>query len=511
MSDTQSKIEKRRQEARKRQELNKKRANAKIKHSTVQKIQVTCAVVIAVILLAALILPSMGITRRVLTAVTIGDTKISTAEYSYYYRSSFQNYYNTMVSYLGEDNVPIDTGRSLKKQDMSEDQTYADYFSSNAVNQLTELVVWASEAEKEGFTLPEESRQQLDDLMAQLEIAAQSSNMTVDSYLSANYGLGFNRDLFEKCAERELLVEAYKEAKYKSYSYTQDQLEDYYQENEKDFETVDFRIETFNQVEASEDTDGITADEAKAGAEAFVADNRTEQEFAEAARLRAQENMEEGEVAEDDSLATNVTYSSASQLDTNLAEWLFADDVKAGDSTVIESAAGTSFYAVYMVRTKERDETKTVDVRHILIQVSDTSDEEAMKEAKAEAESLLQQWKDAGATEEAFAELAAGNSDDSGSASEGGLYTGVKPGDMVSGFDDWCFDAARKKGDTGIVETEYGYHVMYYVQQNDQTTWQAKVEDSMRETDYSAFYEAASANYPVETHSLGIYFRNEPI
>jgi hypothetical protein len=34
---------------------------------------------------------------------------------------------------------------------------------------------------------------------------------------------------------------------------------------------------------------------------------------------------------------------------------------------------------------------------------------------------------------------------------------------MVEAFNDWCFDDERKPGDHGIVETTYGYHIMYYV------------------------------------------------
>ena len=34
---------------------------------------------------------------------------------------------------------------------------------------------------------------------------------------------------------------------------------------------------------------------------------------------------------------------------------------------------------------------------------------------------------------------------------------------MVTNFNDWCFDVARQPGDHGIVETEYGYHIMYFV------------------------------------------------
>ena len=33
---------------------------------------------------------------------------------------------------------------------------------------------------------------------------------------------------------------------------------------------------------------------------------------------------------------------------------------------------------------------------------------------------------------------------------------------MVSEFEDWSIDPARKEGDVGIVETTYGYHVMYF-------------------------------------------------
>ena len=34
---------------------------------------------------------------------------------------------------------------------------------------------------------------------------------------------------------------------------------------------------------------------------------------------------------------------------------------------------------------------------------------------------------------------------------------------MVQTFNDWCFDEARKTGDSGIVKTQFGYHIMYFV------------------------------------------------
>ena len=37
---------------------------------------------------------------------------------------------------------------------------------------------------------------------------------------------------------------------------------------------------------------------------------------------------------------------------------------------------------------------------------------------------------------------------------------------MVKEFNDWCFDDVRQPGDYGIVKTEFGYHLMFFVGSN---------------------------------------------
>ena len=106
--------------------------------------------------------------------------------------------------------------------------------------------------------------------------------------------------------------------------------------------------------------------------------------------------------------------------------------------------------------------TYCVDVRHILIQAEDAASADSMAAAKAKAEDLYDQWK-ADPTEENFINMAGTYTEDPGSQGTGGLYEDVYPGQMVTNFNDWCFDEARQPGDHGIVETEYGYHIMYFV------------------------------------------------
>lgn len=120
-----------------------------------------------------------------------------------------------------------------------------------------------------------------------------------------------------------------------------------------------------------------------------------------------------------------------------------------------------------------------VDVRHILIQPTQTDGaggytEEAWATCKEEAQKVLDLWLAGEKTEDSFAELANEYSVDPGSNTNGGLYQYVEEGDMVTEFNDWCFDASRAYGDYDLVKTTYGYHIMFYVK--NQPVWYAYAE-----------------------------------
>ncbi len=111
-------------------------------------------------------------------------------------------------------------------------------------------------------------------------------------------------------------------------------------------------------------------------------------------------------------------------------------------------------------RDAEPEKYDVVSVRHILVDEEET------------AKSILAQWESGEKTEDSFAALVADNSTDTGSVENGGLYENFTAGTMVAEFNDWCFDDARKPGDTGIVQTQFGYHVMYFVHRGLAPNWQ---------------------------------------
>ena len=159
-------------------------------------------------------------------------------------------------------------------------------------------------------------------------------------------------------------------------------------------------------------------------------------------------------------------------------------------------------------------ETHDVNVRHILIapetDAEGNASEEAMAAAKAKAEALLEEYLQ-NPTEENFAKLAEEHTEDPGSKENGGLYEGVYPGQMVQPFNDWCFDAARKTGDTGIVETAYGYHIMYFVRTEEQPHWEKVAESNLRSETINAQIEALLEEYPLTVRYADIVLAPLPI
>ena len=50
----------------------------------------------------------------------------------------------------------------------------------------------------------------------------------------------------------------------------------------------------------------------------------------------------------------------------------------------------------------------------------------------------------------------------------------------VTEFNDWCFAEGRKAGDTGIVLTEYGYHIIYFESYDELTFRDYMIDQTLR-------------------------------
>ena len=189
---------------------------------------------------------------------------------------------------------------------------------------------------------------------------------------------------------------------------------------------------------------------------------------------------------------------------------VFENEVTSTDEDGNQKTTVNGYYVVCYVGSTDNN-FALKNVRHILVSFTHDHDDteehdhseaeytdEEKAAAKAAAEELLAQWKSGEATEESFATLANENSDD-GDGTTGGLYENVYPGQMVTNFNDWVYDSSRKVGDTGIVESNYGYHVMYFVGDSDTTYRDYQITNELRQRDVDAWYsEITGSVTPVE-------------
>jgi len=92
-----------------------------------------------------------------------------------------------------------------------------------------------------------------------------------------------------------------------------------------------------------------------------------------------------------------------------------------------------------------------------------TCPEEAWVACEEEAQEMLAYWRKKNrGTEATFGETAHHQSRDTGTAANGGLYQGIRKGQMLAQIDAWCFDPARQTGDTVIMRSPYGVHILYF-------------------------------------------------
>lgn len=94
-------------------------------------------------------------------------------------------------------------------------------------------------------------------------------------------------------------------------------------------------------------------------------------------------------------------------------------------------------------------------VQHILIRVPPNSEPPAIAEARKKIDALLVRVN----KNEDFAKLAKANSQDPGSASNGGYYPPAKRGKYVTAFDSAAWSLAPG-AHTGVLETPFGFHIV---------------------------------------------------
>lgn len=357
------------------------------------------------------------------------------ANYYSLYSSYYYTQYSTFSSFL-KDMTGLDLSASLKTQYRGS-VTWFDYFMDLAEKDVSSYIALYSKAVDSGLYLTE------DDL-------ANIKTRTAEVDLS-DYGTGINAGDVENALKLKTLADIYKYTVADGTEITDAELGSYFDEHYTDYTYIDYMVYSFEY-----GTDGTvgTKDEAKSWADRAAASSDREGFEAIISEAVGKANAAD---AIDEAVITKKAFVASEAITK-----LFEKEMKENDTFITENTTDEDkgAYFVYMLlKSPYMDEEKTVDVRHILISSYEDDDEK-----KAEAERIYALFEASDGSEEAFAALARRYSEDESSLVRGGLYRRVQEGGTTSAaFDEWCFGTERAPGDSGVTQTSYGYHVMYFV------------------------------------------------
>ena len=467
-----------------------------------------------------------GVFQKNTIAATIGDRELNSVELGYYYNDAINEYYNewyqqyttytdTYLQMMG-----LDTTKPMDKQIFDEESgmTWAEYFVETAVANAKSDFAMYDKAMEEGFKLPEEEQTSLDNSINNIGTYAQLYGYSnAKQYLAAMYGYGADEESYAEYVTRSAVATAYYNAHNEGLTYDDAAIREYEKDNANKFNsyTYDYSYLSYTDFRegGTEDENGnttYTEEENEAGRAALKA---AAEELATATSLEdLKAKVEEVKVNDSSDLAVN---SEKNQLHTlvsaaPLADWLAAEDRKEGDIAAIPNTSTTkdddgnektvtNGYYVAIFQSKVDNTEKMSDVRHLLVKFEGGTEDEETGEmiytdeekaaTKAKADEFLKQWQDGDKTEESFIELVKKNSDDT-SAEDGGLFEDINPDSQyVPEFLNWSISSDRQVGDCEVIETEFGYHVMYYVGESELTYRDYMITNEMRTADQEKWYQ----------------------
>ncbi len=497
----------------------------KLKAYSLAFLIVMLAVVItAVTVIGITAYKNAGITQRNTIAAVVDEHELNTVELNYYFKDAINSTYSEWTSSYGEYtdqivswSLNLDTTKPIDEQKREDGSTWADYFMDMALENAKSNYAIYDLAISEGYTLSEEDEAAIDENINYMSTYATMYGFSsANDYLKALYGAGSTVKSYKEYMVRSSIAQAYYDDHYETLKYEDSDIRAYEEDKYTNYSSYNFALyhidyntylpegekdEEGNVTHTSEEI-GAAKDRAYADAETLAAATNLEELNAAIAALEINAGKETPPTANENK---NVLFANLSE---DYSKWLSDSERKENDITYIaeevteededgNEVTSVNGYNVILFQGREENEDKMSNVRHLLVKFAGgTQDEngqttysdEEKAAAKKKADDYLKTWKEGKATEESFIELVKEHSEDT-SAETGGLFENInRDSSYVPNFLNWSIDESRKEGDCEVIETEYGYHVMYYSGDSELSYRDFLITNDLRTEDLEKWY-----------------------
>lgn len=414
-------------------------------------------------------------------ALKVSETPVSIGMYNYYYSCIVNNY----LTYANYGYYDIDTSVDYNKQKTTnsdgKEVTWAQLFKDETIKQIQYITTYYEKAVDEGITLTSAQKKSINENLDSLKSTASGKNVTVDKYIADTYGDYCGQATIKKMLEQCYVAENYYQKLSVNKKFSDKEIKNFFNENKEDYENVTF---AYLQVPYENDDAKATLEKCNGYVKQIKSEDDMKKLIPTACKSLIDNFVSQGYAKDAEScaelLSANIEASitaKESSLVEDAVNWLFDDSTKIGDVKAFDDSSNKIVYILYKVKDPQPNTEEVYSVRQILIMPDgvDTSrsdvklTDKQLAEARKKAQKILDKYNSGAKTELEFAKLAEKYSKDTESISSGtsgnygGYYGGVTQGTMVENFNDWSMDDSRTYGDTGIVDSKYGCHIMYFI------------------------------------------------
>ena len=214
---------------------------------------------VAVVFAIGWFLNFMGVPQRMTTVMTVGDTKINQAQYTYYYQQIYSNYASQAQQYAqyGISGIPgmmdystVPSEQKYNGEDAEgkgDDYMWSDYLRDKTNEFLQQYITLGKEAKAANITLSEDEQKEIDETIKSIREQAASSDYSLNAYLRLYYGRGVNEKILREAMELETLSSKLIEQKSDELArnYTDEQLEAKYQKDQNTYNVLTARMFQF--------------------------------------------------------------------------------------------------------------------------------------------------------------------------------------------------------------------------------------------------------------------------
>ena len=520
------------------------------------------AIVIGVVLLFGLCVAIMQptglmdyITLHTQTAMKTDHYSVNNAQFMYLtyltYNNYYQTYYENYSAYMSSFGLDRSLPLSQQKYFGSETQSWLDVCKSEVMSSLEQTLALCEAARAAGFELTDDDRQTIDDTIQSLKDFAKANNYSLSSAIAAMYGSkGIKKGDIKGVLEMQILASNYATKINEDYSYTEEQINKYYEENKLDFIKADYysyEVKADYESDATDEEKEAAISAAKTKAEelnkrvedgadfvttifeykkelltaeleaaqkayddavaAGTVDTTSETKSSEETALdnakKALEDLTEESVKKDVLTEGHTTSTSATK--TEAEEWMFADTPAADGATkLVTGEESATMYQI--VKSAYRDEYNTITIRELDIKLDDFSNEDAMKEY---VEKIIADFNSGSEkTGEAFDKLAEKYTDDKITVTARGEIKETKMStstdEQIAAVNDWLFSSDRKSGDVKYFTFDDEGASIYFFESTGRPAWLVSVDSAMRSKDLENDIKTFKTNYPVTINEKAI-------